>query len=122
VEGLKTGRIVYLVLSTQMVIEILRRRTTGDSIKDRLVKSEWPEGAQAHVGNLVQAGEAVPAIVTCVHVPSPSFGNAINCKAFLDGSDEYWARNVPYDADGKDGTWHWMFPGQDTRYDATKPH
>lgn len=116
-EGLKTGRIVYLVLSTAMVLEIARRRTTGESIKNRLNEGTWPTGAQAHVGADVQVGTVVPAMVVKVN---PNESTVINCKAMLDGSDEYWARDVPYDQSGEPGTWGWMFEGQDKRYDATK--
>lgn len=123
-DGLKPGRIVYLVLSERMAAEIMRRRTTASSIVDRLniqacgiqagtVVHGWPAGAQAHVGNPVTAGDIVPAMVVALLGNSSS----INLKAQLDGSDTYWATSVPFDEVKAPGTWHWMFDGQQKRYD-----
>lgn len=124
-DGLKPGRIVYLVLSAVMASEITRRRTTGASIAERMKADppSWPPGAQAHVGNGVAEGDSVPAMVVAVVGDS----STVNLKAMLDGSDTYWATSVPYaewspDAESlpEPGTWHWMFNGQQTRYDPTK--
>ncbi len=94
----------------------MRRRTNGFSIAERIKVLAWPVGAQAHVGSAVQAGDVCPAMVLRVW-------NGLGCsnlKVMLDGSDEYWATSVSYDEDKRDGSWHWMFPQQSTRYDATK--
>ena len=118
-EGLKPGRIVYFVFSEQHAAEVMRRRTNSASIADRLKDGVWPAGAQAHIGNEVNAGEIYPAMV--LRVWSDESGCS-NLKVMLDGSDEYWATSISYDASKKPGTWHWMFEGQAGRYDATKAH
>lgn len=114
-EGLVKGRIVYLVLSALMVAEIMRRRTDGLSIKNRLNEGTWPIGAQAHLGNTVVEGDIVPAMV----VGLPDNGSHVNVRAMLDGSDEYWAQSVPYDSDRAPGSWHRMFDGQQKRYNPS---
>lgn len=118
-DGLKPGRIVYFVFDEQSVAEVMRRRTTGKSISDRMKETPvaWPVGAQAHIGNNVAVGDVYPAMV--VRVWDQSSGNA-NLKVMLDGSDDYWATSVVFDADKAARTWHWMFEGQSNRYDASK--
>ena len=118
-EGLKPGRIVYYVLSEQDAVEINRRRTTGASIAERMKYGDdpqlkaWPAGAQAHIGNEVSLGEIVPAMV--LKVWSQDSGCS-NLKVMLDGTDTYWATSRSFAADRTLGTWHWMFEGQQTRY------
>jgi hypothetical protein len=118
-EGLVKGRMVYLVLSLAMVEQITRRRTTGASIAGRMaeVPPAWPAGAQAHVGNPVQEGDVVPCMVLRVSSDA-DLAPVVNLRAFLDGSDEYWATSVPYDESLTPGTWHWMYQGQATRGNA----
>ncbi len=118
-DGLKPGRIVYYVLSETDVAEITRRRTTSQSIADRIGEGRWPVGAQAHIGNEVKAGDVRPAMV--LQVWSQESGQS-NLKCMLDGADEYWATSRLFDGQGSVGTWHWMFEGQATRYDVTVPH
>ncbi len=113
-EGLKPGRIVYFVFSQQAVEEVMRRRTTGASIAERIVLRTWPLGAQAHIGNAVQAGDIYPAMV--VRVEARSENGHVNLKVMLDGSDDYWAPSVPFDLVKRPYSWHWMFEGQATRY------
>ena len=110
-EGLKPGRIVYFVFDEQSAEEVMRRRTTGGSIAERIQQAAWPLGAQAHVGNPVLAGAICPAMVVAVWE-----GTSINLKVMLDGSDTYWATSVPFSAEQQPRTWHWMFEGQSTRY------
>lgn len=124
-DGLVPGRIVYLVLSGRMAEEINRRRTTGPEIADRIRASAWPIGAQAHIGPPALAGDVVPAMVVKVYeyesdVERGMFDGTINCKAMLDGSDEYWAVAVPFNTGKAEGSWHWMFSGQDKRYTPDK--
>ncbi len=118
-DGLKAGRIVYFVFDEQSAQEVMRRRTTGGSIAERIATGSWPVGAQAHIGNPVQAGDVAPAMVAKVW----SAEGTCNLKVILDGADEYWATSVVYSADeAVPRTWHWMFEGQAQRYDATLPH
>lgn len=111
-EGCVPGRIVYYVVSEQVAVEIMRRRTTGGSIAERLKVLAWPAGAQAHLGNEVKAGDICPAMVLRVW---GSLGCS-NLKVMLDGSDEHWATSVGYEEDKRPGSWHWMFDGQQKRY------
>ena len=116
-DGLKPGRIVYFVFDDQRAAEVMRRRTNGISIAERIKVNAWPIGAQAHLGNDVKTGDIVPAMVLRVWEDS----GCSNLKVMLDGSDEYWATSIGYDEKKTPGTWHWMFAGQNTRSDATPP-
>lgn len=121
-EGLVPGRIVYYRLSADDAAQINRRRTNAQSIADRLKIKVlelvdrtifgWPEGAQAHIGNAVTAGQECPAMVVAVWG-----GTCVNLKVMLDGTDTFWglSRNQ---GEGP-GTWRWMFDGQQKRYDPT---
>jgi hypothetical protein len=114
-EGLKPGRLVYYVFSHQTADEVNRRRTTGVSIAERIKETTWPEGVQAHIGNPVAAGDIYPAMVVRVF-DEAALSRSINLKVMLDGSDDYWATSVPYDEAKRPATWHWIFEGQNTRY------
>src|SRR5690348_8096392 len=85
----KIGSILMLVLSAAMCEQINRRRTTGQSIGDRIKEDKWPLGAQAHIGNEATEGTVVPMIVTAVWSDT-----CVNGQALLDGNDVYWAISV----------------------------
>ena len=91
------GRIVYYKLSTQDAEEINKRRS--DYAQND--KSVWPMGAQAHVGNHVEAGEIVPMIVVAVWE-----NELVNGHVFLDGSDTLWVTSRPKGEEP--GNWDWM--------------
>ncbi len=113
-DGLVPGRIVYFVFNEQCAAEVMRRRTTGKAIADRMkaVPAQWPAGAQAHIGNDIKAGDIYPAMVLRVWGDS----GCSNLRVFLDGSDDYWATSINYEADKREFSWHWMFDGQQKRY------
>lgn len=94
------GRIVHYRLSAQDVEQIMRRRTTGASIAERMkvqvsqVETAtpilgWPTGAQAHIGNDVAEGETYPMLIVRVWGTGPE--SAVNGQVFLDGNDVFWA-------------------------------
>jgi hypothetical protein len=94
------GRIVHYRLSAQDVEQIMRRRTTGKAIADRMKSklvnpqggedvSAWPAGAQAHIGNDVAEGDTFPMLI--VRVWGPSAESAVNGQVFLDSNDVFWA-------------------------------
>ncbi len=112
-DGCVPGRIVYYVVSESVAAEIMRRRTNAISISERIKVNKWPLGAQAHVGNDVNVGDIYPAMILRVWGTS----GCSNLKVMLDGSDEYWATSISYENDKRPGSWHWMFDGQDKRYD-----
>jgi len=95
------GRIVHYVLTGSDADAITRRRVFGAGHGDG-----WPNGAQAHVGNPVAAGEHVPMVVVVVwpneHGPD---SDGINGQALLDGSDSLWVTSVKEGSEP--GTWHW---------------
>ena len=100
------GRIVLYTLHEQDAIAINRRRTSSGSIADRIshivpgVVTEWPLGAQAHIGNPVKAGEQYPMIVTRIWSPG-----CVNGQVLLDGNDFFWAASV---CEGEGGhSWAW---------------
>jgi hypothetical protein len=80
------GRIVHYRLTDQDAVEINRRRTTGSAIAKN---SEWPTGAQAHIGNQASAGDVFPAMI--VWTWGNTEGSACQLQVFLDGNDTYWA-------------------------------
>ena len=123
-DGLVPGRIVYFVFNEQAAAEVMRRRTTAKSIADRMHTSVpsvqgdapsiygWPAGAQAHIGNDIKAGDIYPAMVVRVWGES----GCSNLRVILDGSDDYWATSINYDAEKRAYSWHWMCEGQSKRY------
>lgn len=103
--GVTIGRIVLYTLSTQDATEINRRRTSSAAIAERIAKNTpesscWPLGAQAHIGNLVEAGQVYPMIVTRVWSP-----DCVNGQVLLDGNDCYWATNISEGTVPR--TWAW---------------
>lgn len=99
------GRIVILTLNEQWADEINRRRTDGNSIRERLGHPEhpagfWPRGAQAHIGNEAKAGQELPMVI--VRVWSDT---CVNGQVLLDGNDVFWATSVQ-PGEGN-GTWRW---------------
>ena len=108
-EGLVPGRIVYFVFNEQCAKEVMRRRTTGANVAERMrtIPPAWPAGAQAHIGNDVKAGDICPAMVMRVWGTS----GCSNLRVFLDGSDDYWATLVDYAVDKRECSWHWVSDG-----------
>lgn len=97
------GRIVHYRLSAQDAEQIMRRRTTGASIAERMrvqvsqVETAtpilgWPTGAQAHIGNDVKEGDTFPMQIVRVWGDTPTC--AVNGQVFLDGNDVFWATSV----------------------------
>ena len=88
------GRIVHYRLAVEDAIAINDRR------HDYLTyRGQSTPGAQPSMGNTVQSGEVVPAIVVRVG----DFG--VNLQVFLDGNDTLWVTSV--DEGEGDGTWSW---------------
>jgi hypothetical protein len=94
------GRIVHYRLSADDATEINRRRTNGSNIALRMktfaksagdgpeVVYGWPEGAQAHIGNVATERDTFPMLITKVWGDDPS--SAVNGQCFLDGNDVLW--------------------------------
>lgn len=107
------GRIVHYRLSKEDAEQIMRRRTTGKSIADRLkvvvdfakeqVLKAWPEGAQAHIGNDVKEGDTFPMLI--VKLWGDMETASVNGQVFLDGNDVLWATSVSV-GEGPH-TWSW---------------
>lgn len=110
-EGLTEGRMVHYILNQWDADSINVRRSDATDVPDRVRAGQWPMGAQAHVGNTVEAGEHVPAVIVRVWGQN----GMVNLKCLLDGNDDYWASSIPFD-DGLEGnragpdqrTWHWI--------------
>lgn len=101
------GRTVHYMLNEDDAQQINRRRTTGPFIGHRMKQDppQWPEGAQAHIGNPVFAGEVYPMIIVRVN---PSDVGSVNGQVFLDGSDAFWVTSrgqVVADSTDKQGLW-----------------
>ena len=83
------GSIVLLTLSATMAAQINGRRTDRASIFERIQQKLWPEGAQAHIGNVVAEGDVFPVIVVRVWAE-----NCISGQAVLDGNDTFWVPSI----------------------------
>ncbi len=100
------GRIVHYKLTEVDVEQIRRRRTNSQSIEKRIESGQWPEGAQAHIGNDPTIGEIVPAIVTRVF--PHCFGeniHGVNLQCTLDGCDSIWVTSRKFG--DLVGEWSW---------------
>jgi hypothetical protein len=89
------GQILNYVLTADDVARVNRRRTDSGSIRTRLERAEWPEGAQAHIGNEAREGQILPLMVCRVwadEFPSAPEGHrdGVNGQVFLDGNDTLW--------------------------------
>lgn len=99
------GRIVHYTLTESDAQQIMRRRTTGPAIAERIPSKEWPVGAQAHIGNSVSAGDVFPMII--IRVWPGDVGN-VNGQVLLDGTDALWVTTVGQvaaDSTDKQGLW-----------------
>ena len=109
------ARIVLYTLTEKDATDTNRRRTTGESIAERIKNNSltgrdlhpdhqlpamWPRGAQAHIGSPVSAGEIYPLLVTKVISDT-----VISGQVFFDGNDNLWAFDIP-EGTGP-GTWAW---------------
>jgi hypothetical protein len=107
------GSIVIFKLTEELAQQINRRRTTGSSIAERIKGNtpnvtNWPMGAQAHIGNSVSAGETYPMIVTRVWPDEFGSGDAgigVNGQVFLDGNDCLWVTSSSWGP--MPGQWQW---------------
>jgi hypothetical protein len=63
------------------------------------MSSSWPIGAQAHIGNVVAAGNEFPMIVVAV------WSDSVNGQVFLDGNDCLWVTAVHEGT--QNGQWDW---------------
>jgi hypothetical protein len=99
------GRIVYYKLSQTNAEQINKRRNDYGQNP----KTDWPAGAQAHVGNRAEVGEIYPMIIVRVW---PEDTHGVNGQVLLDGNDLFWVTSV---AQGEaEGDWDWM-PFQKTQ-------
>lgn len=102
------GRLVHYVLTDQDATQINRRRTNGAEIRERMqaTPAQWPEGAQAHIGNAAHEGAIVPMMVVVVWPNEYGEGvPGINGQAFLDGNDTFWVTSAKEGTEP--GTWQW---------------
>lgn len=110
------GRIVHYRLSAQDAEQVMRRRTSGKSISDRIKQQivdmdggfaqGWPSGAQAHIGNDVKEGDTFPMLIVRCWGDTPSA--SVNGQVFLDGNDVLWATSVSVG----EGPHSWSWPGR----------
>lgn len=103
-----TGRLVLYALSEADADAVNRRRTDSRAIRERMQASpkEWPEGAQAHIGNTAREGDTVPLLV--VRVWPNEYGEnvpGVNGQAFLDGNDVLWVTSAKEGT--QPGQWSW---------------
>ena len=96
------GRILAYYLTEEDAEAISRRRTTSEEIKQATVRTQWSKGAQAHIGNPVDAGMVFPMIVTAVYQ-----NEVVSGQVFLDGTDVLWVTSI--NSGFSPGTWHWPF-------------
>lgn len=105
-QKLAVGRVLLYRLSQSDVDAIMRRRTNGASIADRIATSSWPLGAQAHIGNPVAVGDELPLHVARVWPNEFGEGaHGVNGQVMLDGNDQLWVTSVGEGVGP--GTWSW---------------
>jgi hypothetical protein len=85
------GSMVYYKLTTEDAAQINRRRTTGLAIANRMAVSEWPLGAQAHIGNEARVGQIFPMMITRV---GDGAAKMVSGQIFLDGTDVLWVQDI----------------------------
>jgi hypothetical protein len=93
-------------LTEEQLIQVNRRRTTGQSIAKRILEGKWPLGAQAHIGNNANTNR-LPMIITAVW--PDEFGSSnpgVNGQVFLDGNDTLWVTS----AREGNGPGQWLWP------------
>jgi hypothetical protein len=103
------GRIVRYKLTQMDADQINRRRISREEIQKRIFISQWPLGAQAHVGEEVLAGEELPMIITKVVEQSSDMGPvspAVSGQVFLNGNDTLFVAGR-YEGEGR-GNWSWF--------------
>lgn len=94
------GRTLHFRLHETHAEAINRRRTSSGSIVERIGSDKWPLCAQAHIGNVVSAGDVFQVIVTRVWSEG-----CFNGQVLLDGSDSFWVTSV---TEGENnGQWFW---------------
>jgi hypothetical protein len=110
------GRIVLYRLTKEDAAQVNRRRTNGQSIKERMAISvlgkmgvlqdeirAWPQGAQAHIGWPVKDGQVFPMMIT--NVDPVTIEGYVSGQVFLNGNDVLWKVDAP---EGKEnGQWSW---------------
>lgn len=96
-QGIHRRDIVTYTLTAKDAAAINRRRTTKESISERIKAALWPLGAQAHIGVKVQEGDEYPLIVVMVGPNETAFG-----QVFLPGNDVLYVEDVePGDGPGR---------------------
>lgn len=102
------GRILHYVLTANDCEAIQQRRKPLGTFHE----ANWPEGAQAHVGNPVHEGLHVPLVVTAVWPNEYGEGTVgVNGQVLLDGNDSLWVTSARLQDDslppGVIGWCHW---------------
>ena len=96
------GRVMVYTLTKHDAEQINRRR------QDAQDKMDWHRalktGAQVHIGNVTEAGQSYPMIVT--RVWGTTEYSAFNGQVILDGNDTLWVTSVHLGV-GTPGTATW---------------
>jgi len=96
-QAFSIGRIVHYRLNADDADQINRRRIGRRPTANDVA---WPQGAVAHVGNMVHENDVFPMIITRVWDT-----DHINGQVFLDGNDLYWATSRKFG--DQPGTFCW---------------
>lgn len=107
---ISVGRIVHYRLSEKDAEEINRRRLSVTELAAKRSQNitgrgGWPEGAQAHVGVDVAAGDVLPMLVVRVHGQTEP--PTIAGQVVLPGNDTLWLMGVSESKQGENGCWNW---------------
>lgn len=100
------GMIVHFRMTADQAQQVMRRRTDGKSIAERIKTHMWPLGAQAHIGNPVSEGAILPMVITAVWPDEFGQGKpGVNGQVLMDGNDCLWVTSV---SEGEEkGYWSW---------------
>ena len=96
------GRIVHYTLSETDAAQINKRRSDARNLNGAGVTLASQElGPQIHIGNPVESGQVLPAIIVGVWAVG-----SVQLQVFLDGNDTFWAASV---SEGE-GQRNWSWP------------
>ena len=91
------GRSVHYRVTAEEALATNKRREDARQNRDKM-REERP-GFQAHIGNMISEGEAVPMTITQV------WPTNVNGQAILDGNDSLWVTSV--EEGDQPGQWQW---------------
>lgn len=95
------GQIVHYTLSDQDADQINKRRKDAATNRAQIVDDAI--GYVAHTGNVAEAGQVFPMLITRVWGDAPT--SCVNGQVFLDGNDVLWVTSVAVGTGSRSFAW-----------------